>query len=113
MHTFECIILYESPKPTTRLMAKPSSKRATPSSPEGAKARSKKQDHSGETRRRLPNGMGAPIMVRPQPKHRELIEEQSEAMGVSMGLLAERLLAAGIRVYRKNGVAALDLPEAK
>ena len=107
------IILYELSQPTTRLMAKPSSMRATPSSPEGAKAKSKKLGSNGETRRRLPNGMGAPIMVRPQPQHRELVETQSEALGVSMGLLAERLMAAGIRVYRQRGVAALDLPETK
>lgn len=62
-------------------------------------------------RRRLPNGTGAPIMVRPQPEHRELVETRAKQLGVSMGLLAERLMAAGIRVYRQRGVEALDLPE--
>jgi len=57
--------------------------------------------------------MGQPIMVRPQQQHRELVETQSKALGVSMGLLAERLLAAGIRAFRKSGVDALELPEVK
>lgn len=59
----------------------------------------------------MPNGMGAPIMVRPQPEHRELVEVRAKQLGVSMGLLAERLMAAGIRLYRQRGVDALDLPE--
>lgn len=95
-------------------MANPSSIKRTPASPRGAKGSpALKQDGTHETRRRLPNGMGAGIMVRPQPEHRDLVEIQSKALGVSMGLLAERLMAAGIRVFRKSGVAALDLPEPK
>ena len=73
--------------------------------------REKKTTTAKQPRRRLPNGMGSPIMVRPRPEHRELVETQSKALGLSMGLMAERLMAAGIRVYRQRGVAALELPE--
>lgn len=82
-------------------MSDTSSKQVSKSSPRG----------TSKTRRRLPNGMGEPIMVRPQQEHRELVETQSKVLGVSMGLLAERLLAIGVRIYRQRGVDALDLPE--
>lgn len=95
-------------------MPTPSSKQRTSSSPKGATGKpAGKPAREQETRRRLPNGMGQPIMVRPQPKHRELVEVKSKELGVSMGLLAERLLAAGIRAFRKSGVDALELPEVK
>ena len=95
-------------------MANPSSKQRTAPSPKRATGKAaKKPGAAQETRRRLPNGMGQPIMVRPQQQHRELVETQSKALGVSMGLLAERLLAAGIRAFRKSGVDALELPEVK
>lgn len=73
--------------------------------------REKKTTTAKQNRRRLPNGMGKPIMVRPQQDDRDLVVLKSRQLGVSMGLLAERLMAAGIRVYRQRGVEALDLPE--
>jgi hypothetical protein len=60
-------------------------------------------------RKRAQNGADKPLMLRLQPEHRELVEVQSNSLGISRALFVERCFRIGVEKFRRDGKTVLQL----